>query len=131
VSFDNRRYFVGISSLEDLGWRRRPKQQELYIVNHFSIEASNIIVGFRLTLNVEVGAFGEETKSFCPRASSDKMAERSGQDALTDISCVSSIGRLVTARELRLVTTLCLSLLHGHVVRNGEVLSEGAFIAGG
>lgn len=61
------------------------------------------------------------------------MAESTRKDPGADVGGISSVGSVVTARELRLVTTLGLSLLDGQAVGDREAnlaMAPGDGIAG-
>jgi len=71
-------------------------------------------------IDVELRALVKETKTCGTRPVANQVTESTREDTAGDRVGVTSIGRPVAARELSPVTTLGLSLLDGHVVRNGE-----------
>ncbi|KAJ5992241.1 hypothetical protein N7451_007965 [Penicillium sp. IBT 35674x] len=71
-------------------------------------------------LEIELGALVEETKTVGAGATADQVAKSATEHAGVDVGGVTSVGGLVAARELSLVTTLGLSLLDCHVVRDRE-----------
>jgi hypothetical protein len=75
----------------------------------------------RLTGNIELGALVEETKTLSTGASTDQVAESTSKDTIGNLGGVTSVGGLVTARKLSLVTALVGGLLDGHVVGDGEL----------
>jgi hypothetical protein len=79
------------------------------------------IASLRLTRDVELRAFIEETQALRSRATAEEVAKSTGQEALSNIRGVSGIGDLVAARKLGIVTTLLRTLLDSHAVGNGEL----------
>jgi hypothetical protein len=77
-------------------------------------------------LDVELGALVEDTNTVGTGASTDQVAEGAAEDAGVDVGGVTSVGGLVAARELSLVTTLGLGLLDGHSIGN---LEAGTLVA--
>lgn len=71
-----------------------------------------------LTVDIELGALAEETKT--RGAIADEIAESTSQDAAVNSGGVTSVDGLVAAGELSLVTALGLSLLDGQVIRDRE-----------
>ena len=80
-------------------------------------------------LEVQLGALVEETKTVGTGTSTDEVAEGTAEDARVDIGGVTSVGGLVAAGELSLVTALGLGLLDSHVVRHREADLGVALVA--
>jgi hypothetical protein len=72
------------------------------------------------TLSVQLGALVEDTDTIGTGASTDQVGQKTATEARVDISGVTGVGSLVTARELSLVTTLGLGLLDSHAAGDGE-----------
>jgi hypothetical protein len=81
------------------------------------------------TLSVQLGALVEDTDTIGTGASTDQVGQKTATEARVDISGVTGVGGLVTARELSLVTALGLSLLDSHVVRDREADVGVALVA--
>ena len=64
------------------------------------------------TLSIELGALVEDTSTIGTRARADQVGEETTTKTGVNISGVTSVGGLVAARQLSLVTTLGLSLLN-------------------
>ena len=75
----------------------------------------------QLTLGVELGALVEDTSASGTGTSTDQVGQDTTTETRVDVGGVTGVGGLVAARELSLVTTLGLSLLHSHVVRDREL----------
>jgi len=80
-------------------------------------------------LDIQLGALVEETKTVRAGATTDKVAEGATEYAGVDVGGVTSVGGLVAARELGLVTTLGLSLLDSHAGRDREADISVALVA--
>lgn len=80
-------------------------------------------------LEIELGALVEETETVSTGAGADQVAEGAAEDARVDIGGVTSVGGLVAAGELSLVTTLGLSLLDGEVIGDRELDVGVALVA--
>jgi hypothetical protein len=80
-------------------------------------------------LEVELGALVEESEARSTGAGADQVAESTAEHAGVDVGGVTGVDGLVAARELSLVTTLGLSLLDGHVVRDSEANVGVALVA--
>lgn len=79
-----------------------------------------------LTVGIELRALVKETKTLGAGAAADEVAQGTSQDAAVNGGGVTSVGGLVAARELSLVTALSLSLLDGQVIRDREAGTEVA-----
>jgi len=80
-------------------------------------------------LEIQLGALVEKTKTIGAGATTDQVAEGATEDAGVDIGGVTSVGGLVAARELSLVTALGLSLLDSHAFRDREADIGVALVA--
>lgn len=80
------------------------------------------------TLSIELGALVEDTSTIGTGARADQVGEEATTKAGVDISSVTSVGGLVAARQLSLVTTLGLGLFDGHAA--GNVPADAILVLG-
>lgn len=71
---------------------------------------------------VELRALVEEAQTLRAGAAANEAAEGTAEDTAVGVGGVASVGGLVAAGQLGLVTALGGGLLNGHVVGDGEVL---------
>ena len=83
----------------------------------------------RHTFDGELGALLEETKTLRARAGTEEVAKGTSEDTAVNVGGVTSVGGLVAARQLSLVTTLGLGLLDGNVIGDREANVAVALVA--
>lgn len=76
--------------------------------------------------DVELGALVEETKTLGAGTAANEVTQGATEDAAVGLGGVASVGGLVAAGQLGLVTALGGGLVDGHVVGDGEVLVRAA-----
>jgi len=94
------------------------EQRDWKMVSDLSRRCKNVV---KLTLEVQLGALVEQTKTISTGAGADQVGQSTAEHARVDIGGVTGVGGLVAAGELSLVTALGLSLLDCQVLRNGEL----------
>jgi hypothetical protein len=81
-------------------------------------------------LDRELGALLEETKTLGARSSTNEVGQGTSEETAVNVGAVTSVGGLVAAGQLSLVTALVLGLLDSHVAGDGEANVAVALVAG-
>lgn len=83
----------------------------------------------RPTLERELGALLEETKTLGARSSTNEVGQGTSEETAVNVGAVTSVGGLVAAGQLSLVTALVFGLLDSHVAGDGEANVAVALVA--
>lgn len=83
----------------------------------------------RLTLDRELGALLEETQTLGARSSTNEVGQGTSEETAVNVGAVTSVGGLVAAGQLSLVTALVFGLLDSHVAGDGEANLAVAIVA--